>query len=86
MKVKNLEIIGTSHIAKESMEAVKHYIETKKPDIVALELDARRAHALLHNSKNKPSIKLIKVTGVKGFMFFGDSRLPPAKNWKTSGC
>ena len=69
MKVKNLEIIGTSHIAKESVKAVRLYIEAKKPDIVALELDSRRAHALLQSVKPKLSIKMIKVVGVKGFLF-----------------
>jgi len=69
MKVKNLDIIGTSHIARESVEAISKYIKTKKPEIVALELDERRAHALLHSSKSRLSIKLIKVIGVKGFLF-----------------
>jgi len=68
--VRNLKIIGTSHIARESIEAVESYIKTKKPEIVALELDGRRAHALLHNIKSKPSLKMIKVLGVKGFLFF----------------
>ena len=69
MKIKNLEMIGTSHIARESMDAVATHIKTKKPDIVALELDNRRAHALMHNAKSKLSLKLIKVVGVKGFLF-----------------
>ena len=67
--MKHLEIIGTSHIARESVEAVAQYIETKKPDIVALELDARRAHALMHDIKTKISVRLIPVVGFKGFLF-----------------
>ena len=70
MNAENLEIIGTSHIARESVESVTRYIETKKPDVVAVELDARRAHALLNNSNSKVSIKMIRVIGVKGFMFY----------------
>ena len=69
MIVKNLKIIGTSHIAQESMDEVEKYIKSKKPEIVALELDPRRAHALLHGSRSKLSLKMIKVTGVKGFLF-----------------
>ncbi len=69
MKVGNLEIIGTSHIARESVDAVRAYIESKKPDIVALELDPRRAHALLHRHKSRLSIGLVRVVGIKGFMF-----------------
>lgn len=69
MRVGNLEIIGTSHIAKESVDAVRAYIESKKPEIVALELDPRRAHALLHRHKSRLSIGMVRAVGVKGFMF-----------------
>ncbi len=41
-----VKIIGTSHIAKESMEAVKRIIEKEKPDCVAIELDPKRFFAL----------------------------------------
>ena len=37
-----LKIIGTSHIAKESVEEVKDTILKEKPDIIALELDRKR--------------------------------------------
>ena len=38
MNYKNLTIIGTSHIAKQSLDDVETAIEHGKPDIVALEL------------------------------------------------
>ncbi len=69
MSAGNLEIIGTSHIASESVDAVRAHIEVKKPGIVALELDARRAHALLHSHKTKLSLGLVRVVGINGFMF-----------------
>ncbi len=69
MRVGNLEIIGTSHIARESVDAVRNYIESRKPGIVALELDARRAHALLHRHRTRLSLGLVRVVGVKGFLF-----------------
>lgn len=69
MKVRNLEIIGTSHVARESVESVEEFIKTRKPEIVALELDPRRAHALMHNVKSRLSVKMIGVVGVKGFLF-----------------
>ena len=69
MKAGNLRIIGTSHIARESIEAVSAYIASKKPEIVALELDPRRAHALMHGSRGKLSLKMIKKVGVNGFLF-----------------
>lgn len=43
-----VKIIGTSHIAKESIEEVKRVIEETKPDCVAIELDPKRFYALIH--------------------------------------
>src|SRR3989344_5073551 len=63
---KNLTIIGTSHIAKESILEVRKFILENKPDIIALELDQKRFIALL----NKRKLKLtdIKEIGIKGFL------------------
>ena len=56
MQYKNLILLGTSHIAKQSLDDVKRVIEEKKPDIVALELDQRRLYALLHKKEKRISI------------------------------
>lgn len=67
-----INIIGSSHIAKESVDKVKKEIESFSPDIVALELDSRRAHALLHKDENKQKKdyrQMIKSVGFKGFLF-----------------
>ena len=53
MKYKNLTIIGTSHIAKQSLDEVKEEIETNKPDIVAIELDKNRLQALFQKKKER---------------------------------
>jgi len=45
IKYKNLSIIGTSHIAKQSLDEVKDIIEHTKPYINALELDKKRFYA-----------------------------------------
>ena len=60
MQYKNLSIIGTSHIAKQSMDEVTHKIEALLPDIVAIELDKNRFNALLSESKHKPTWRDIK--------------------------
>jgi len=57
MKYRNLEIIGTSHIARQSLEEVEKAITEGRPDIVALELDNRRLHALMSGEKGKASLK-----------------------------
>ena len=69
MKYKNLEIIGTSHIAKQSIYNVKKAIKEGKPEIVAIELDRRRLYSLMHEQKRKTSISDIPKIGLKGFLF-----------------
>ncbi|MDP7458204.1 MAG: TraB/GumN family protein, partial [Candidatus Woesearchaeota archaeon] len=69
MKYKNLTIIGTSHIAKQSLDEVKEEIETNKPDIVAIELDKNRLQALFQKKKERISISSIRRIGLKGYVF-----------------
>lgn len=65
----NLTIIGTSHIAKQSINEIKKAIEENKPDIVAVELDINRASALLHGEKNRVSLADMSKIGLKGYLF-----------------
>lgn len=69
MKYKNLTIIGTSHIAKQSLDEVKKAIEDEKPAVVALELDKKRLYALMQDKKEKISVYSIFRVGFKGFLF-----------------
>jgi len=69
MRYKNLNIIGTSHIAKQSVDSVKNTILKEKPDIIALELDKNRLYGIMHNQKRKISIADIPKIGFKGFLF-----------------
>jgi len=68
MKYKNLTIIGTSHIAQESIDEVTNAIEETKPEIVALELDPKRFQALLEKGK-KDYLYILTRVGIKGFLF-----------------
>jgi len=68
MKYKNLTIIGTSHIAKQSLDDVEKAIEHGKPDIIALELDKRRLYSLF-KKPGKVRIYDIQRVGIKGFFF-----------------
>ena len=64
-----IKIIGSSHIAKKSFEGVKRAVEEFSPDIIALELDPKRAYSLLQK-KGKPNYFLmLKRVGIKGFLF-----------------
>ncbi|MBI1936218.1 TraB/GumN family protein [Candidatus Woesearchaeota archaeon] len=69
MRYKNLVFLGTSHIAKQSLDEVKKAIEGEKPDIVALELDRKRMVALMQEGPRKIDWKNIGRVGLKGFLF-----------------
>lgn len=69
MKYKNLILVGTSHIAQESIAEIEGIISKTHPAVVALELDKGRLHALLHPSKRGMSIRDIFHIGLKGYLF-----------------
>lgn len=69
MKHKNLVFLGTSHIAKQSLDEVKKVIEEEAPGIIAIELDEKRLKALMSNSKRKVEFRNIGQIGLKGFLF-----------------
>ncbi len=64
-----IKIIGTSHIAPESIKKVEKTILETKPDIVAIELDRKRLIALLSKDKHKLSYRDIRRVGFKGWLF-----------------
>jgi len=69
MQYKNLTVIGTSHIAKQSLKEVESTIIKQKPDIIALELDQKRFIALTQKKTRKIKLKDIKKIGFKGLLF-----------------
>ena len=69
MNYKNLVFLGTSHIAKQSLDDVTHLIEKEKPDIIAIELDKKRLPALMHKGPKKVDFRNIRRVGFKGFIF-----------------
>jgi pheromone shutdown-related protein TraB len=69
MRYGKLTIIGTSHIAKQSMQEIEEAFNRLKPSIVAVELDRRRLHGLLTDEKSKVDFSSIRHIGVKGYLF-----------------
>lgn len=70
MRYKNITIIGTSHIAPESLKAVTRTIELERPNIVAVELDRKRLLGLLAGKgKAQLSFKRLRKVGLKGYVF-----------------
>lgn len=64
-----IKIIGTSHIAAQSIKEIKSAFSSFKPEIVGVELDVQRASALLSGEKRNLSLAVIRVLGVKGYLF-----------------
>ncbi len=62
VQIRNITLVGTAHISKESVEEVKQVIEEQKPDIVAIELCQRRYGAITKKQKweETPVNKLLK--------------------------
>lgn len=69
MQYKNLQIIGTSHIAKESIKNVKKAIIEEKPEIIAIELDKIRLKALLKKKGRSITLKDLRKIGLTGIFF-----------------
>jgi pheromone shutdown protein TraB len=66
MKHENVMLIGTSHIARESIKEVHNTLEKEQPDI---ELDKVRFQGLMHKGKKGMRLKDIFRVGMKGFLF-----------------
>ncbi len=69
---KEIVLLGTAHVSKESCEEVKSVINEKKPDCVAIELDEQRFAALNDREgwKNLDIIKVLKEK--KGFLLLAN--------------
>lgn len=64
-----IKIIGTSHIAAQSIKEIKNAFSSFTPEIVAVELDVQRAGALLSGEKKNFSVTAIGALGIKGYLF-----------------
>ncbi len=63
-----MKIIGTSHIAKQSIKEIKDTVEKEQPDILALELDSARLYSLTHPEQRR-GLPPINRVGIQGFLF-----------------
>lgn len=69
-KIRNITIIGTSHIARQSIDEIRKIADSLDPDMIAVELDPIRLNALLDKNKKKSvSLLDIKKVGLNGFIF-----------------
>ncbi len=69
MASQSINIVGTSHVASESVREIERAFSEWKPDIVAVELDAVRLRALFDTKRKRgPSLAMLRV-GIAGFLF-----------------
>ncbi|HTY91157.1 MAG TPA: TraB/GumN family protein [Methanocella sp.] len=67
----NIMLVGTAHVSEKSVKEVEEAIEAYKPDVVAIELDARRYRSLKEgNQENKeiPIKELLKGNNLAIFL------------------
>jgi len=66
---KEVLLIGTAHVSKESVELVRETIEKENPDMVAVELCAQRHHAISEKKKwDETDVSKVIKEG-KGYLF-----------------
>jgi len=65
----HLTLLGTSHIAQQSIQEVSQAIHQLQPHLIALELDASRYYALTHRKKRKTKLSDLPHIGLKGYLF-----------------
>jgi len=70
MDFSNLKIVGTSHIARQSLAEIEAAFIDFRPTIVGVELDKGRLHALFSKEpERKASLADIRHISVKGYLF-----------------
>jgi pheromone shutdown-related protein TraB len=69
MKYKTLMLVGTSHIARQSLDEIENAFHAHKPGIVAVELDRQRLRSLFSEEKNRVGVSHIRRVGLKGYLF-----------------
>ena len=79
-----IHILGTSHISKQSLKDIKKEFLNFEPDIICVELDRQRLASLMQGD-SKLSWKVVKILGVRGFIFVLISRYAQQKLGKMVG-
>lgn len=69
---KEVILVGTAHISKESIAEVEHYIRNEQPDCVCVELDEQRYKALT-DTKQWQELDIVEVLkSGKGFLLLAN--------------
>jgi pheromone shutdown-related protein TraB len=69
---REITLVGTAHVSRESIDEVKKTIEDKKPDMVCVELDSTR-YASISQKDNWEKLDIVKVFREgKGFLLMAN--------------
>lgn len=71
-RIDNIVILGTSHVAKQSVKEIENSINVLEPEVVAIELDYSRFKRLMSKKEKNEKVdtmKMIKEFGVAGYAF-----------------
>lgn len=69
---KEIKLIGTAHVSRESIEEVKSVIREERPDVVCVELDEGRYNSMMQG-QNWESLDLAKIfKEKKGFLLIAN--------------
>lgn len=65
-----VRVLGTSHIAQQSIAQIKAELVSFSPNFVCVELDRQRAESLMRGDKAKvPPLRAISQLGIAGYVF-----------------
>ena len=68
--IDNIILVGTAHVSEKSVKEVEEAIELNNPDVVAVELDARRYQALKEGDQQQKEIKIKDVLKGNNMLLF----------------
>lgn len=80
-----LILVGSSHIARDSVKKIKKVILKEKPNIVAVELDKHRLKSLFEKRDEPIKLSSIRKVGLMGFIFILIGKLLQEKLGKLVG-
>ncbi|HEY3423080.1 MAG TPA: TraB domain-containing protein, partial [Methanocellaceae archaeon] len=68
--IDNIILVGTAHVSEKSVKEVEEAIELNQPDVVAVELDARRYQALREGDQQQKEIKIKDILQGNNMLLF----------------
>lgn len=68
-KASQVLVIGSSHIAKQSVHEISEAVGNFSPDIIAIELDKKRLNAMFGKAEKPGFFSAVRAVGLNGYLF-----------------